>query len=272
MYPIPTWLQPADLPSAYAKGLAIGAQIGEQQTRTRLAEAEMLRRNEEAAQEQAYRDSVMALKTQEQLRSAKAQDEYRRLVQGGMEPMKALQMLGPSLGMTDTAMVRAAMPQPAAFQPQAATVDGTKLIQVGPQRWIPAPVPTETQTGPVQARPVIGPNGAPLPNRLIVPTSRTGSQLLDLTPQTVKASQQESSARAMLNAANAILSNESLYTEADVKQARDDANEARKILRAIMKPGTSAAIPTDIGLREPPAGTNAPVDLFDDFQNWKQRK
>lgn len=152
-YPIPTWLQPADLPSAYAKGIALGAQIGEQVTRTRLAEAEMRRREEENAQQRAYQDAALALKIKEQMRSVQAQDEYRRLVEGGMDPMKALQMLGPQLRMTGgqlSNLFQASQPQKAEFIVDPKT--GRSFVTRGKSMLPSGIVPNTSQTEPVMSK------------------------------------------------------------------------------------------------------------------------
>lgn len=113
-YAIPNWIQPADEAGHYARGLQIGAQIGEAQAaqlqqqhqmelaqqKNQFAQAMELRDQQLKANQDARAQAELGLRASEAARKTEGMMEYQRRVQAGEDPMKVILEVGPKIGMT----------------------------------------------------------------------------------------------------------------------------------------------------------------------------
>ncbi len=121
--PIPPWLHGSDIAGEYARGLQLGASIGQEQARLQVeqqhmqmevqarqevTQREMQLQQQKLAQDKALKEAqiglrqqqlqelqkVNAFKTQQAAQKFAQQQQYNRLVQSGVDPMAALYQAG----------------------------------------------------------------------------------------------------------------------------------------------------------------------------------
>lgn len=162
MATIPQWLNPPDIAGQYASGLHAGLQVGmernrlaqqaqmaEMQAQAREAEfqRESLRQKTEMDIQKAYQQAQLGIRkreldqqqqsitlaTQKAARQVAAQQAYRKLIESGVDPSKALLQIGPDLGVSMTGaaqLYKAGLPQPVLPPPSVQTFDGEKFLKV----------------------------------------------------------------------------------------------------------------------------------------------
>jgi len=99
-YSIPPWIYGADPAAQYARGLGIGADIGQAQQRTALAQQSAMREQAQQAVEDAYRQQKFQLESDEAARKLAAQIRIEKAIEGGMEPQRAYLLYGAQAGLT----------------------------------------------------------------------------------------------------------------------------------------------------------------------------
>src|SRR5262245_11766751 len=148
---LPPWLNRYESPSdAYQRGVELGNRMRTQEINTQIGERESIRRDQEAAVAEQYRQQQMDLyrrevaqkeqeenlKIQAAQRRFAAQQQYSSLVQGGMSAADAMMQLGPELGMPLSGLAqfyRASHTTP--FVPAPPMQQGNRtLVNTGPNR------------------------------------------------------------------------------------------------------------------------------------------
>lgn len=98
-YSIPPWIgQPADTAGHYAQGLQIGQRMGAEQAAEQYRQQQALRGQQQAEFDQQYKAQKLAMEVDEVTRKHKAISDYQGFVSSGMDPMQALQKVGPDIG------------------------------------------------------------------------------------------------------------------------------------------------------------------------------
>lgn len=107
-YPIPPWLsQPANPAAHYQQGLAIGARIGAEQAAQAYQQQQIAREQQRDAFEEQLAAQKQQLAIDEVTRKHKAIADYQAMVQGGTDPLEALKMVGPDMGVPVASIINA---------------------------------------------------------------------------------------------------------------------------------------------------------------------
>lgn len=118
-YPLPPWVgKPADPAAHYATGFQMGMRLGaeqaaniyrtqQQQREQQIYEQQMARDLQKQEYERQLKEQQIALQVDEVTRKHQAIADYQGLVQQGMDPMQALQQVGPDLGVSPVAAYQA---------------------------------------------------------------------------------------------------------------------------------------------------------------------
>lgn len=96
-YSIPNWIRPADPAQHYAQGLQIGARIGAEQAAQQFQQQQLYREQQRDEFERQLASQKQQIAIDQITRKQRAGAQYQMLVQGGMDPMQALQQVGPDL-------------------------------------------------------------------------------------------------------------------------------------------------------------------------------
>lgn len=212
-YPLPAWLnQSTDTAEDFSRGLALGAQIQESQNRLDLQsqnmamdaalkakeiEQQALHDRQQVEVNAAYQKQRLEMdrmrleqiaevnkaKTKDAAMKFAAQEEYRRRVVGGEDAATVGLQLGPSMGMSPgglASLYRASRPPEAIGNPTVENYAGQEFLRIpkpkGAYTMQQIKQPLTIPEGPLQARPVIGPDNKPVPGMIAVPG--TSGQLI----------------------------------------------------------------------------------------------
>lgn len=151
-YPIPSWLQPADIAGQYAQGVHLGAQISEQQQRLAQAAAESDRQHMLEQQRlevnKAYQKQEIELRQrelaqhQQQIDTATktaankfaAMQAYQQEIASGADPIKTIIKYGPAISGQASAEAAAIRAQQMAAQRGAGGLPNVPVIELGPNK------------------------------------------------------------------------------------------------------------------------------------------
>lgn len=164
-YPIPAWLQPADIAGQYAQGVHLGAQISEQQQRLAQAAAESDRQHMLEQQRlevnKAYQKQEIELRQrelaqhQQQIDTATktaankfaAMQAYQQEISSGADPIKTIIKYGPAISGQASAEAAAIRAQQMAAQRGAGGLPNVPVMKLGTSQDEFAMFPSATGAG-----------------------------------------------------------------------------------------------------------------------------
>lgn len=98
-YQMPPWVgQPAEPSANYATGFQIGVRLGAEQAANQYRQQQILLEQQKQAFENQYAQQKQALEVADVIQKQRAIASYQGMVNQGVDPMRALQFVGPSLG------------------------------------------------------------------------------------------------------------------------------------------------------------------------------
>jgi hypothetical protein len=162
----------------------VNAETGLKQSQMELAHEKLKQDLQVKGAQLNLAQQKLQLTAQAAARKAAAQQEYNRLIELGMQPDEAALRVGPSAfgsmaGMGELSKEYQARTHP--FQPTTTNVDGEKLIQVSPQRFVKANAAPSGVAGDVQSNAVLDPvTKKPIPGMVAVPGVRGGQIVKDV--------------------------------------------------------------------------------------------
>lgn len=98
-YQIPPWVgQPADPAAHYGQGFQIGMRLGAEQAANQMRQQQLLMEQQKMEFEQQYQQQKQALEVSDLIQKQRAHAAYQGMISQGVNPMQALEMVGPSMG------------------------------------------------------------------------------------------------------------------------------------------------------------------------------